>query len=428
MWSSQETLPLEILEKIIMHLDITSLRAARQVCDYWRTVAEQRIEQSNYIFLEGNIEVRKEQLIPESTDVSRILFVGNGLVVLEIRQMEESSLETIRVFDESGKRTWEVELSAIIPGEGDGRRRRIDATATEEIVIIRRMGGSVGIWSRNGEYVTTVEDYIDFRASDSCLLFLHQNSQFSSINVKENHAVEYVKYSNSGNKTTIGELEDFCSPCALVSMENYSGLDTTGKKFSSGRFQVIGFNKKKKETFMVSPEIQIYREVYTTRIATPFIFYVGSESNRYDVEVDYDVDPITEYALIIFDFDGNKLFHIKYTSVLEFEDNLPPPPGWLNGYSQLKVDIRMESKTLFYRMGHSLVIRNLDTLMEKYTEYTKLQSKSFRQWWNSPESFRQINLKYLNCHTQSSYFVDTSSINFFDVDSPKNITKLCFSL
>ena len=131
MWSSQETLPLEILEKIIMHLDITSLKAARQVCEYWKTVAEQRIEKSNHIFFEGNIEVQKEQLIPGSTDVSDILFVGYGLVIVRIRRKEESDLEIIRVFHESSNRNWDVELSTINSGEG-----YLNATATDKIVII----------------------------------------------------------------------------------------------------------------------------------------------------------------------------------------------------------------------------------------------------------------------------------------------------
>ena len=82
MWSAQEYLPLEILEKIMMHLDLISLKAARQVCEYWKTVAEQRIEKSKYILLEGNIKIKKETLKLEGSDsrVYQILFVGNGLV------------------------------------------------------------------------------------------------------------------------------------------------------------------------------------------------------------------------------------------------------------------------------------------------------------------------------------------------------------
>ena len=68
MWSAQEYLPLEILEKIMMHLDLISLKAARQVCEYWKTVAEQRIEKSKYILLEGNIEIKKEALKIEGSD------------------------------------------------------------------------------------------------------------------------------------------------------------------------------------------------------------------------------------------------------------------------------------------------------------------------------------------------------------------------
>ena len=121
MWSAQEYLPLEILEKIMMHLDLISLKAARQVCEYWKTVAEQRIEKSKYILLEGNIEIKKEALKIEGSDsdLYEILFVGNSLVIFQITQKDGSGSETIRVLDESSNMTWTVELnSSIISGEG----------------------------------------------------------------------------------------------------------------------------------------------------------------------------------------------------------------------------------------------------------------------------------------------------------------------
>ena len=165
MWSAQEYLPLEILETIMMHLDLKSLKTARQVCEYWKTVAEQTIEKSKYILLKGNIEIKKETLKLEGSDsdVYQILFVGNGLVIFQnltqrnaggvYSSIPASGSETIGVFDESSNMTWNVELrSSIISGDGTPL-----VTATDKIIIMWRNGGSVGIWSRNGDYITTVE-------------------------------------------------------------------------------------------------------------------------------------------------------------------------------------------------------------------------------------------------------------------------------
>ena len=155
MWSAQEYLPLEIIEKIMMHLDLKSLKTATQVCGYWKTVAEQTIEKSKYILLEGNIEIKKKTLKLEGSDsdVYQILFVGNGLVIFQITQKDGSGSETIRVLDESSNMTWNVELSSSIISGG----YLTQVTATDKIVIIWRNRGSVGIWSRNGDYITTVE-------------------------------------------------------------------------------------------------------------------------------------------------------------------------------------------------------------------------------------------------------------------------------
>merc|ERR1711971_674785 len=89
-----------------------------------------------------------------------------------------------------------------------------------------------------------------------------------------------------------------------------------------------------------------------------FIFKVESTSCR--------IERITDYFLRIYDFDGNLLFS---TSIWERPHERPHYQGWIGGFFDLKVDIRMGSKTLFYRMGQqSLIIMNLDTLMKTYIE------------------------------------------------------------
>ena len=393
MWSSQEYLPLEILEKIIEHLDITSLKAAGQVCQYWKTVAEQEFESSKYDFFEGNIQIKKEQLIPGSSDVSEILFVGYGLVILRIRQKDkESGLESIRVYDESSNRTWNVEMSSIISGEGNVR-----ADATDKIVILGWIGGSFGIWSRNGHYVTKIEEEnIDFKASDSRLLLLHPNSQFETVEVDENYAVERVKYSNSISSAIM--IRDFCNPFLLVEVRNC-------------KLRVIGINKKKKETFVVSPKVQTsvgwlagYEQHvgYETKIETPLIFCIEINGNRH-----------LYHTLCIFDFDGNKLFQTSTSQV------------WSGGgLSNLKVVDRMGTKTLFYHEDHYLVMMALDPMIKSYRYRGKEEVIEHIQYansdWQSKKS-RKINLRNLDCPTQSSYFFGTSSISFAGVD-----TKLFF--
>ena len=397
MWSTQEYLPLEILERIIMHLDWTSLKAARQVCQYWKIVAEKRIEKSNYIFFEGNIEIKNEQLIPGSSDVGEILFVGYGLVILRIRQKdEESSLESIRVYNESSNRTWDVEMSSIISGKGYFR-----AEATDKIVILGWNRGSFGIWSRNGHFVTKVEEEnIQFTASDSSLLLLHPNSQFETMEVDENHAVERVKYSNTISSAM---LRDFCNPFLLVEVENH-------------KLQVIGIDKEKKETYAVSPKIKTYsrgldqsggyEETTMTKIETPFIFCVESEGHR-------EQPWVMGHHLSIFDFDGNKLFKTSKGG------------DWGDRFFDLKVEERMGSKILFYRVDYDLVIMALDPMIKAYRYRGKEEVIEHIQYVNSDwqcKKSRRIELR--SCPTESSsYFVGTSSIYFKDGD-----TKLFFSL
>lgn len=408
MWSAQEYLPLEILEDIMMHLDLKSLKTARQVCEYWKTVAEQRIEKSKYILLEGNIEIKKKTLKLEGSDsdVYQIIFVGNGLVIFQITQKDGSGSETIRVLDESSNMTWNVKLSSsIISGEG-----YLKVTATDKIVIIWRNRGSVGIWSRNGDHITTVErrkekkENKDFKASDSCLLFLHKNSQFSSIEVKENQAVERVKYSNTFRGATISCLRDFCYPYVLVTTENKN-------------LRAIEINPKKRKTYASSPEIQFEEDEYlhAAKVAAPFIICVSCKDSNGDYSY-------TDYFLRIFDFEGNKLLSIHHC---EDTYNISPR-GWVEGFSDLEIDIRMGSKTLFYRKGYCLVIMNIETLMDTLTEEGTEDCYYYKEDL-IPKNSREINLVALKCDLSvySSYFVETLSINF--VESPKSITKLCFS-
>merc|ERR1712150_21514 len=110
--------------------------------------------------------------------------------------------------------------------------------------------------------------------------------------------------------------------------------------------------------------------------------------------------------------------------------------GWIGGFFNLKVEERMGSKTLFYRKGHCLVIMALDTMIQTYIEGGKETIIEYihciNKYWQRKNS-REIDLAALDSklnltgfEAQSSYFVETSSINLVDFESPNNITKLCF--
>ena len=72
-------------------------------------------------------------------------------------------------------------------------------------------------------------------------------------------------------------IRDFCNPFLLVEVRNC-------------KLRVIGINKKKKETFVVSPKVQTsggrlagYEHVgYETKIETPLIFCIEINGNRLD--------------------------------------------------------------------------------------------------------------------------------------------------
>ena len=103
-WFEQEYLPIEILEKIIMHLDMTSLKAARQVCGYWKEVVEKWIGNSNYIFFEGKIKIEKErQPNPEIERICRNTLLNLAPFVFKVESYgireENVMYYDLRIFD-----------------------------------------------------------------------------------------------------------------------------------------------------------------------------------------------------------------------------------------------------------------------------------------------------------------------------------------
>ena len=113
-WSSQHHLPIEILEKIIRHLDVPSLKSASLVCEYWRMVIGNN---SKYLLFHGKTHTEKETF---KARISDILFVGNGVVITQLlhpkKDLEYDNI--ITVFDnENDKMINDARMTIVISFE-----------------------------------------------------------------------------------------------------------------------------------------------------------------------------------------------------------------------------------------------------------------------------------------------------------------------
>ena len=200
--------------------------------------------------------------------------------------------------------------------------------------------------------------------------------------------------------------------------------------FFEGKIQI----EKETQQHPTDPQLLNYGNVNNTYIKVePFIFKVESHGYREENKMHYD--------LRIYDFDGNMLFSRSTWDQPHLTSRGGVLKGWIGGFFDLKVDIRRGSKLLFYRKGQgSLVIMDLDTLMETYIERgkepitgrywdyadsVKYKMDEYHEDWHDKNS-REIYLKPLDCPSKFSYFVEKSSIIL--VESPDKLTKLSFSM
>ena len=148
-WSSQQHLPVEILEKIVCHLDVPSLKSASLACEFWRMVIQDNLK---YLCFHGKAHTEKETLKVETSD---ILFIGHDLVILQTFKGEEKNhAYTIRVLDDRNDQSWESKSCTNMSDQ-------VSALASDKIVVLEQKNrekqaiikSSYGIWSRSGDYI-----------------------------------------------------------------------------------------------------------------------------------------------------------------------------------------------------------------------------------------------------------------------------------
>jgi len=313
-WSSQHHLPIEILEKIIGHLDVPSLKSASAVCEYWRTVIESN---SKYLLFHGKTHTEKET-IDGNIRIFNILFVGHGLLInynLHLKKdLEFEDYDGIlTVFDDEMDKTWEVKTT-VNRSDEKGAFGFMTAQATDRIVVIEKdKKSSYGIWSRSGDYISTVEvQNIGLKLFQSSLLFLLPDNQFGYLEVKntKNKDLQHIK----NDKLKIEKLIDFYNPFALVL--SYNG-HLLALKINNGLDMVGGVSRKKKSSryfneAKIAPELIVMIEMF------------GKQKEWYAC-----------WELNIFDFDGNNLFRTAINEKWGSQH--------LEGFYHLQVDFKRKT-------------------------------------------------------------------------------------
>ena len=413
-WSSQQHLPIEILENIIRHLDVPSLKSASLVCEYWRLVIGNN---SKYLLFHGNTHTEKETIKVIKSDIR---FVGHGLVITQILHPKNDIDydDKIRVFDDGKDQTWDAKSSV----EGKRTLVFISAIATEKIVVIEnniigenqeKIKSSYGIWSRSGDYISNVEvENIGFKLYKFSLLFLLPRHQLAYLEVQDNKTIDlqHIKNNSKNDKLKIEKLLDFYHPFALVLSETGHIL---ALKINNGLEMVGGVSRKKKSS----------KDLTDAKIAPHLIVMIEKFGEQKDWYACWELN--------IFDFDGNNLFR---TSINE---------KWgsqhLDGFYHLRVDVRKGRRTVIYRIRNHLRILDLDSLREKYHQEGKVLfeifpfngSKRTRDWLD--KNSRTIDMSDVNSkhnysvNNASITFVESSHIRGREVDNELNRVTLSFS-
>ena len=393
-WSSQQHLPVEVLEKIVCHLDVPSLKSASLACEFWRMVIQ---DNSKYLWFHGKTYTEKETIKVETPN---ILFVGYDLVILSTYYFEgekKNIVNTIRVFDDRNDQSWDsksvVNMSDQVVSLGF-----VSALASDTIVILEQKNrekqgiikSSYDIWSRSGDYISTVEiENNGIKVNKSGILFLLPDHQFTYIEVHDTSHLEHTKYSDKNDKIKIKELKDFFYPFALVLSENSHLL---ALKISNGLEMVGGVSRKKKSS----------KDLTEAKISSQFIAMIEKFGDQKDWYACWELN--------IFDFDGNNLFR---TTINE---------KWgshhLDGFYDLNVDVRNGRRTVVYRIRNHLRILDLDSLREEFDDEGKVLfeifplngSKRTRDWLN--KNSRSINLSDtdLKSYVHGNYYVSQASI------------------
>ena len=387
-WSSQQHLPVEILEKIVCHLDVPSLKSASLACEFWRMVIQDNLK---YRCFHGKAHTEKETLKVETSD---ILFIGHDLVILQTFKGEEKNhAYTIRVLDDRNDQSWESKSCT-------NMSQQVSALASDKIVVLEQKNrekqaiikSSYGIWSRSGDYISTIEiENIGIKVNKSGVLFLLPDNLFTYFEVLKTNYLKHTKYSDKNDKIKIKELKDFDHPFALVLSENNHLL---ALKISNGIELVGGVSRKKKSS----------KDLTEAKISSHFIAMIEKFGEQKDWYACWELN--------IFDFDGNNLFR---TSINE---------KWgshhLDGFYDLNVDVRNGRRTVVYRIRNHLRILDLDSLREEFDDEGKVLfeifplngSKRTRDWLNKNSRSIDLSDMDLKSYIHGNYYVSQASITF----------------
>ena len=218
-WTSR--LPVLVLEKIILELDLSSIKTCEQVCTYWRDVIERldipkRIEK-NWFLMRPEVEKKSSGKIEDED--TRIVFIGQDIAVLE--KILRGDIEVSRLFvtDDRHGTEWTTDLDEVEAEWGEATDSLVAIAYTPDIYRYK-IGAyylSVGLWSRTTQEpivtvrVLAINSYRKSICFESKVLVTSDYDDFR-INI---HTVDHFRIIDASNENLLIQTYQIEEPLHL---------------------------------------------------------------------------------------------------------------------------------------------------------------------------------------------------------------------
>ena len=250
-WSSNQYLPSEILDKILSQLDVRSMKAASNVCEYWKLVLN---ENQRFLWFHGKELIEKDSVRLKQGEEGKVLFVGHQLVLMNF-------FYKFLIIDYKLGQTWniidKIDRKEAVPVDVEGK-------ASDSLIAIeyifksdsRKFDRILKVWSRSRisqrNPITTIEIGKDeslrqYEMHQSTIFLVKGDGDLSALVVKQDGTVDNFKLTNPN----IRHICDLRYPYALV---------TTAPEME---YIAVKFNlsEKKVEKMAMMNKRKIFKEI-----------------------------------------------------------------------------------------------------------------------------------------------------------------------
>ena len=386
-------LPREILDKILALLDVKSMKAASNVCEYWKDVLN---ENKRFSWFHGKECIERGHT--KLTHKTEILFVDHQLCIMRVHSHVKKGEYHFQIIDDRVGRTWdiveEIDLETMQEGLLIDDYIIVGGKASESLIALDfraryNRNRILKIWSRKNRNrlkeiektsetkVPGEERILQYWMHQSTILIKNHVANFSASVVKEDGTVNTFKFQK--DLCHFSDIVDFCFPHALVS---------SGCRFPRriGDFVTGGVVDYSVVKFSLSEE-NVKEMCVIKKTFDQFIAEKGDTSGNfppsskllppsYVVYIKYDEQfkqtfmgdkvYVQIWSVRISDFSGNTIFKIEHRFNLEGI----PRSMLKEGYEirNLKVDVRKGIRRLFFKKSDALVTLDFDSILGAYKE------------------------------------------------------------